>query len=313
MISLAIASLACDAENMAERARSVAENAPGSFFVDSTCIDCDTCRQLAPATFADAGTHSYVHLQPRGVSETRAALRALVACPSASIGATDMRGAALAADDFPLELDRDVYYCGFNSHKSFGGSSYFVEDAAGNWLIDSPRYVERLASRFEERGGIRYIFLTHRDDVADAEKWAARFGATRIIHRLELKAQPGAERVIEGFDPIELATGFLAIPTPGHTRGHTVLLYRDRFLFAGDHLSWVREEGRLTASRDYCWYSWRDQVESLARLERYAFEWVLPGHGQRVRLSRESMRSEMMRLVERELDHQRPRMTSVPT
>jgi glyoxylase-like metal-dependent hydrolase (beta-lactamase superfamily II)/ferredoxin len=298
---------------MAERGQSVAENAAGAFFVDSTCIDCDTCRQLAPGTFADAGDHSYVRIQPRDEAETRAALRALVACPTASIGTSDKRAGALAVDDFPLELDCDVYYCGFNSHKSFGGNSYFVEDAAGNWLIDSPRYVDRLASRFEELGGIRYIFLTHRDDVADAEKWAARFGATRLIHRLELKAQPGAERVIEGYDPVELAPGFLAIPTPGHTRGHTVLLYRDRFLFTGDHLSWNRTDLRLSASRDYCWYSWGEQVESLAKLQSYSFEWVLPGHGQRVQLSREQMRREMARLVDRELVLQRPRMTSVPT
>jgi len=298
---------------MAERARSVAENAPGAFFVDSTCIDCDTCRQLAPATFADAGDHSYVRLQPRDQSDTRAALRALVSCPTASIGAEDKRGAAMAADDFPLELDRHVYYCGFNSEKSFGGNSYFVDDPAGNWLIDSPRYVERLASRFEDLGGIRYIFLTHRDDVADAEKWAARFGATRIIHRLELKAQPGAEWVIDGYDPVELVPGFLAIPTPGHTRGHTVLLYQDCFLFTGDHLSWDRTDLCLSASRDYCWYSWRDQVESLGKLQNYSFEWVLPGHGQRVQLSRAQMRREMARLVDRELCHQRPRMTSVPT
>ena len=297
---------------MAERARSVAENAPGAFFVDSTCIDCDTCRQLAPATFADTGDHSYVRLQPRDEPETRAALRALVSCPTASIGAEDKRGAALAVDEFPLELDRNVHYCGFNSQKSFGGNSYFVEDAAGNWLIDSPRYVERLASRFEDLGGIRYIFLTHRDDVADADKWAARFGATRIIHRLELKAQPGAERVIDGYNPVELAPGFLAIPTPGHTRGHTVLLYQDRFLFTGDHLSWDRTDLRLSASRDYCWYSWREQVESLAKLRSYRFEWVLPGHGQRVRLSAAQIRREMARLVDGELCHQRPRMTSVP-
>ena len=218
----------------------------------------------------------------------------------------------MAADDFPLELDRNLYYCGFNSDKSFGGNSYFVEDTDGNWLIDSPRYVERLASRFEERGGIRYLFLTHRDDVADSEKWATRFRSTRIIHRLELKAQPGAERIVEGYDPVELAPGFLAIPTPGHTRGHTVLLHRDRFLFTGDHLSWNREEGRLTAARDYCWYSWKEQVQSLAKLQSYCFEWVLPGHGQRVRLSREEMNGEMARLVDRELRHQRSRIMSVP-
>jgi glyoxylase-like metal-dependent hydrolase (beta-lactamase superfamily II)/ferredoxin len=298
---------------MAERAQSVAENAPGVFFVDSTCIDCDTCRQLAPATFADAGEHSYVRIQPRDEAEARSALRALVSCPTASIGTSDNRGTAVAAGDFPLELDRNLYYCGFNSHKSFGANSYFVEDTGGNWLIDSPRYVERLASRLEERGGIRFIFLTHRDDVADAKRWAARFGSIRIIHRLELKAQPGAERVIEGFDPVELAPGFLAIPTPGHTPGHTVLLYRERFLFTGDHLSWNREERRLSASRDYCWYSWREQVESLAKLQSYRFEWVLPGHGQRVRLSRDQIHYQMARLMDRELGHQRPRMMSVPT
>ena len=40
---------------MADRRRAVAENVPGDFFVDETCIDCDACRQLAPEVFADAG------------------------------------------------------------------------------------------------------------------------------------------------------------------------------------------------------------------------------------------------------------------
>jgi glyoxylase-like metal-dependent hydrolase (beta-lactamase superfamily II)/ferredoxin len=282
---------------MADRARAVRENAEGAFFVDATCIDCDTCRQLAPGTFADAGEHSYVRIQPRGEDETRAALRALVACPTGSIGVLGLRGASGSARDFPLQLEAEVFYCGFNSPKSFGGNSYFVEHAAGNWLIDSPRYAEVLARRVAERGGLRYIFLTHRDDVADAEKWAARFHATRIIHRLELAAQPAAERVIDGRAPLELTPGFVAIPTPGHTRGHMGLLYRDRYLFTGDHLAWSRESARLSANRDYCWYSWREQMESLAILQDYRFEWVLPGHGQRVHLSGEEMRRQLAWLV----------------
>jgi hypothetical protein len=36
---------------MADPAHRLPENVEGSFFVDSTCIDCDTCRQIAPATF----------------------------------------------------------------------------------------------------------------------------------------------------------------------------------------------------------------------------------------------------------------------
>ena len=282
---------------MADRALRVLENVDGPFFVDSTCIDCDTCRQLAPATFADQGEYSYVRRQPRSPEEQRAALRALVACPSGSIGAADKQAATRAVADFPLELAPGVFYCGFNSPKSYGGNSYFIEHPAGNWLVDSPRFVEPLARRLAERGGIRYIFLTHRDDVADADKWAARFGATRFIHRLELAAQPGAERIIDGFEPQELTPGFLAIPTPGHTRGHCVLLYGDEFLFTGDHLAWDREERSLHASRDYCWHSWRQQTDSLALLELYPFAWVLPGHGQRIHLPGDEMRRQMRRLV----------------
>ena len=282
---------------MADRALRVLENAEGDFFVDSSCIDCDTCRQLAPASFADQGAYSYVYRQPRNREEERAALRAVAACPTASIGTSDKKGAADAVTDFPLELAPSVFYCGFNSRKSFGGNSYFVEHAGGNWLIDSPRYIEPLARRFAERGGIQYIFLTHRDDVADAEKWAKRFGAIRIIHRLELASQPAAERIIDGFESVELAPEFLAIPTPGHTRGHCALLYHDEFLFTGDHLSWSREAQALHAYRDVCWHSWRQQTQSLAKLESYSFEWVLPGHGQRIQLSREEMQRQMRSLV----------------
>jgi len=281
---------------MADPARRLPENVPGPFFVDSTCIDCDTCRQLAPATFGETGETSFVQLQPRDPEERRAALRALISRPTASIGVANKEGISAALSDFPLPLAPNVYYCGFNSRKSFGGNSYFVRHPGGNWLVDSPRFVEHLARRFEALGGIRYLFLTHRDDVADADKYAARFSAERIIHRLELAAQPDAERVLDGFDPIELAPGFLAIPTPGHTRGHCALLHEE-FLFSGDHIWWSRARGRLNASRDVCWYSWTEQVRSVALLAGYAFEWALPGHGERAYFPRDEMGRHMQRLV----------------
>lgn len=269
---------------MADRAKILPDNVAGEFFVDSTCIDCDTCRQLAPSIFADSGDFSYVRAQPATPEERREAFRALLACPTASIGAGSKEEAREALADFPLPLAEGVYYCGFNSPKSFGGSSYFVRRSDGNWLIDSPRYVEHLVRRFEALGGIQHIFLTHRDDVADAAKYARRFGSRRIIHRRELSAQPDAEVVIDSAEPVALAPDFLVIPTPGHTRGHCALLYRDRVLFTGDHLWWSRERGRLNASRSVCWYSWPRQIASMALLRRYSFEWVLPGHGERVHL-----------------------------
>jgi glyoxylase-like metal-dependent hydrolase (beta-lactamase superfamily II)/ferredoxin len=284
---------------VADRKKSVVENVPGDFFVDRTCIDCDACRQLAPSVFADAGSYSYVACQPQTGEHRRAAFRALIACPTASIGSADVRGAREAVADFPLELEDGVYYCGFNSEKSYGGNSYFVRRGGGNWMIDSPRFAEPLARAIEKLGGIRHIFLTHRDDVADASKWAERFGAERIIHRDELRSQPGAERVIDGDRHVDLEPGFLAIPTPGHTRGHCALLCEDRFLFTGDHLWWDRNRQQLGAGREVCWWDWPHQIDSMARLSHYRFEWVLPGHGERVKPPPDRMRGEIEALVTR--------------
>ena len=64
------------------------------------------------------------------------------------------------------------------------------------------------------------------------------------------------------------------------------------------HLDWDRDAHRLSASEDYCWYSWPEQVGSVRRLADYRFEWVLPGHGQRVRLPAAEMRAEVLRLAE---------------
>ena len=51
---------------MANPKKRALENVPGDFFVDSTCIDCDACRQIAPSVFADVTETSFVHTQPVG-------------------------------------------------------------------------------------------------------------------------------------------------------------------------------------------------------------------------------------------------------
>ncbi|MGQ0636675.1 MAG: MBL fold metallo-hydrolase [Planctomycetaceae bacterium] len=284
---------------MANPAKRLPDNAVGDFFVDSTCIDCDTCRQLAPATFREADDHSFVHVQPQSGPDLRAALQALLACPTGSIGTEGSNESREAIGDFPLVVEEPVYYCGFTSPKSFGGSSYFVRRPEGNWLIDSPKYLPQLVRRFEEWGGLTHIFLTHQDDVADADRYAAKFGARRIIHQAELASQPGAEWVLAGDEPVELTPDFLAIPTPGHTEGHCVLRFGGRYLFTGDHLWWNRDRQRLGASRNHCWYSWDDQIESMQRLLKFDFEWVLPGHGQRVQLPAAAMQQHLRELIGR--------------
>ncbi|HET8760811.1 MAG TPA: ferredoxin [Nitrospiria bacterium] len=116
-----------------------ASGVSGNFFVDATCINCDTCRQLAPTTFREVDDYSAVARRPQDDAELHRAYQALLACPTGSIGADVSDAARLqnAMAAFPSHLDRGVFYCGFNSEKSFGGNSYFIRHPGGNWLIDS--------------------------------------------------------------------------------------------------------------------------------------------------------------------------------
>lgn len=280
---------------MASPKRRRAENAAGNFYVDDTCIDCDTCRWLAPETFTEAGGQSAVHHQPGDGAERRRALEALVACPTASIGSGEPAAEmAEVRASFPLPIENGVYYCGYHSAKSFGAASYFIRRDGGNVLVDSPRESSTLAAALERLGGVRWLFLTHGDDVADHAYWRDRFGCERILHAGDAwRGARGMERLLEGDAEIALAEDLRIIPVPGHTRGSCVLLHRDMFLFTGDHLAFSPRLGHLYAFRDTCWHSWREQIASMEKLRGRSFEWVLPGHGRRRRGPPEAMRAEL--------------------
>ena len=285
---------------MADRSKRLSTNIDGNFFVDSTCINCDTCRQLAPASFAENGEFSSVSRQPEGERERYRAYQALLACPVGSIGAIvpDKAQMRAATESFPIRIASDVYYNGFNSEKSYGANSYFIRHPGGNWLIDSPRYMKRLEDFFERMGGVQYIFLTHEDDIGDAPRYAKRFGAKRIIHRADADAQPDAEWIVDGLEPMTAAPGFTIIPVPGHTDGSMALHVAGRYLFTGDHMSWDREINGLRLATVYVW----DEAtlrRSAAKLSECSFEWVLPGHGDRMHLPAERMKEELRLLLER--------------
>ncbi len=286
---------------MARLRERLPENVSGEFYVDRSCIDCDTCRRIAPEVFSEGKSFSYVHRQPASETERRRALMALVACPTASIGTVSRITAAPAVGLFPEPVDGEVFFCGFTSEDSFGAWSYLIRRPAprGNVLVDSPRAAAPLLRRLEQWGGVSVMFLTHRDDVADHEAFHRRFGCERVLHQDDITpATRSVERPIEGRAPVRLDDDLLAIPVPGHTRGHTVLLYRETYLFTGDHLAWSPDRQRLHAFRDVCWYSWKEQVRSMERLLDHRFEWVLPGHGWRYHApSAAAMRSELERCL----------------
>ena len=73
---------------MADLANKYSDNVTGTFYVDDQCIDCDLCRETAPANFTrnDDGGHSYVYKQPENDAETALCKEAMEGCPVEAIG-----------------------------------------------------------------------------------------------------------------------------------------------------------------------------------------------------------------------------------
>jgi glyoxylase-like metal-dependent hydrolase (beta-lactamase superfamily II)/ferredoxin len=275
------------------------QNVEGDIYVDTSCIDCDTCRWMVPSVFNREGGMSAVYHQPATDAERLAAFQAVLSCPTASIGTVEPPQEMKAAQaSLPIPIAENVYHCGYHSEKSYGAASYFIQRAEGNILIDSPRFAASLVKRLEALGGVRYLYLTHRDDIADHQHWHQHFGCDRWLHIDDMTASTAdIEQSLQGTDPIALAPGVTIIPVPGHTQGHTVLLYRDRFLFTGDHLAWSVRLNQLYAFRNYCWYSWAELLRSMETLATYRFEWVLPGHGRRYHADPDTMQAQMQKCL----------------
>ncbi len=257
------------------------ENAEGQFFVDSSCIDCGTCYWVASETFRRDEGQSAVFQQPAQVLENEMAYRALYSCPTNSIGVQVRADLAQeVARGFPYEIADGVFHSGFHSEKSFGATSYFIKREKGNVLVDSPRFLNKLVKRFEELGGVKLQLLTHKDDIADTDKYWQVFRGRRVIH-IEDSSESTShyEEFLRGEDEIVIDEDLIAIPVPGHTKGSVCFLYKDKFLFTGDHLAFSNDLEHLYAFKRACWYDFSIQIESMKKLLDYGFESILPGHG----------------------------------
>ncbi|KQK02123.1 uncharacterized protein LOC100829301 [Brachypodium distachyon] len=265
------------------------QNVSGEFFVDERCIDCSTCRWMAPEVFKRVDGLSAVAAQPSSGDDRTKALQALLSCPTASIHTEKPAKDILQVHStFPLPIADDlpgVYLCGYHSESSYGATSYLIVHPEGNIMVDSPRYTPKLVNQIEKLGGARYMFLTHIDDVADHRKWAERLKCERIIHSGDVvDIVADVERKLTGSGPWNIGNDFELIHTPGHTKGSVCLLYKPlKALFTGDHVAKSEESDEFNLFRMYSRQSVSVQLDSMQKLLDLDFLWVLPGHGYRIR------------------------------
>jgi len=276
------------------------KNAPGNWYVDTRCTDCSAARTVAPGLIVERDGQSVFAHQPQTPEELRMAWRARLLCPTASVRTA--RPEDMPDGVFPEVMTDDVYRLGYNADSSYGAHSFLIRRKSGNAMVDSPRWTGAVVKQLEGWGGLKDVLLTHQDDIADAERYAKHFASRVTIHKSDRRRAPFADHLLEGREPVTLGDDLVAIPVPGHTKGSVVYLYDGRCLFTGDSLAWNFETDDLTAHRDYCWYSWEEQIRSLTRLLDFSFSWVFAGHGGSVGLPAEEMRSRLSGLIKRMAD-----------
>ena len=67
------------------------ENIPGKYTVDSKCIACALCSEIAPTLFASnlEEGYEYIYRQPENVEEEALCQEAMALCPVRAIGIQD--------------------------------------------------------------------------------------------------------------------------------------------------------------------------------------------------------------------------------
>lgn len=310
----------------------------GHVHVTRRCCGAATCRNFAPELFAevappgvpgdgekarirlpivpgshDEGAFTGLLRQPRSKEDYLAARAAAAACgfgairlrkPTAHLRPDELGG---VWRDWPRRLEDNVWIVGQPSTRNYGALSYFIELPGGGVLVDVPKPSEELYQWLEAHGGVRYLFLSHRDHVQHHAEIAARFpGCQRVIGRADVNVRATAYadatgdvevKIGEGQGPTDLegapiaaealaAAELVVLPQPGHTPGGLCLLYAGRFLFTGDHLAYSRRLGHVIGHRLQCWEDWERQSASVHQLATWAeagwfrFQWLLPGHGE---------------------------------
>ena len=167
-------------------------------------------------------------------------------------------------------------------------------------MVDTPRWSDALADRYEELGPVTDVLLTHRDHAAHGRRYADRFGARLWIHEGDLDAAPDADRMIRGIDPSRSERGDRAPAPRGTPKGSVLYVADERYCFSGDSFYWSRTTGDIEVAENVTWYSIEELATSLARTaERLRFEWLLPGHGDRKRLPATEMAQRMRGLTAR--------------
>lgn len=168
-----------------------------------------------------------------------------------------------------------------------GGTSYFIVEKSGNVLIDCPVYHDDYLNFLGQKGGVKWLFLSHRGGISPSLKsWQQALSCNIIIQEQEAYLLP--TMTVTSFEKeMAIAETMRAIWTPGHSTGSSCLYWQRHggVLFTGRHLLPDRQGDPVPLKLDKTFH-WGRQLQSVTRLcDRFSpdtLHYICPGANTRL-------------------------------
>lgn len=149
---------------------------------------------------------------------------------------------------------------------TLGGTAYLLQTTSGNLLIDCPAWDANSQSFLAERGGVRWLFLTHRGAMGKVKEIQQACQCEIVVQEQEAYLLPNL--TVTGFQATYSFDSIAeAIWTCGHSPG-SACLYSPEYggiLFTGRHLLPDRQ-GLPVPLRTSKTFHWLRQIRNIQKL-----------------------------------------------
>ncbi len=159
------------------------------------------------------------------------------------------------------------------NRETLGGTAYFLQTPTGNLLIDSPPWTEETRLWLEEKGGVRWLALTHRGGIANVRAIQSSFQCEVLIQEQEAYLLPNLT-VTSFHHHHPIAPGIELLWTSGHSPGSACVYTSELggILFTGRHLLPDRS-GNPAPLRIAKTFHWPRQLKNIQTLrDRFSAE-----------------------------------------
>lgn len=152
------------------------------------------------------------------------------------------------------------------NRQTLGGTSYLIVENQGNILVDCPAVDPTNLDFLAQRGGVRWLVLTHRGGRGEVKVLQQQLDCQVIVQEQEAYLLPECQLTSFGQE-LKLTSKIHLLWTPGHSPGSCCLYYSNwgGVLFSGRHLL-LDPQGQLTPLRTAKTFHWPRQLKSVAFL-----------------------------------------------